>query len=430
MSYGARPSGRRARAGAVVGAVTVVGAAGALLARLPGRAIDLEVYRTAGAVVRAGRPLYRDGYPYGLGVYLPFTYPPVAAGVLGLTSWLPSGAAVALVSALGLLALAVTARLSASAVGLDPVLDRVPLPLAAALAALAVGLEPVHRTLYLGQVNLLLMALVSADVLVARPRWPRGALIGLAAALKLTPLAFLLVLACRRQWKAVGTALVTFAAAQALGALVLPRDSRDYWLGGVLTAPGRIGAAETSANQSLRGVLARAWPGAPTALWLALVLVVGLLTLVATWRCTGRGDDLGALLSTAVGGLLVSPVSWTHHWVWVVPALGWLLARAHRERRARRARLRWLAATVVVVFVVAPDGLLPHGPAGEPRWSWWGHLVGDGYVGLGLAALVVGALAGPRPAWPRRRRATDPSTTSTDATTQAVVGSPGTRTPR
>ncbi|MDQ2756728.1 MAG: glycosyltransferase 87 family protein, partial [Actinomycetota bacterium] len=311
--------------------VVLVGLLGAVAVRLGGRAIDLEVYRTGGAVWRAGLPLYGDGYPYGLGVYLPFTYPPLAALLLGLTSFLPSPVAVAVLSAASLLALGAASYLAGHQVRLTRPWAEVPLSVTVVLATLALALQPVRSTLFFGQVNLVLMAMVTADVLLRHPRWPRGLLIGVAAAVKLTPLAFLLVLLCRRQWRAGATAVVTFVAAQALGALLLPADSRAYWLGGVLTAPGRIGAADTASNLSLRGVLTRAWPDAPVLVWLALVAVTGVLAVAATRRRAQRGDDLGALLSTAAGGLLVSPVSWTHHWVWVVPALVWLAARARGE---------------------------------------------------------------------------------------------------
>ncbi len=452
------PRAARTRSGVAV--IALVGVLGAVLARLGGRPIDLEVYRTAGAVWRAGQPLYRDGYPYGLGVYLPFTYPPVAALVLGLTSLLPSPVSLGVVSAGSLLALAATSYLAGHRARLTRPWEQVPLTVTAALAALAVVVEPVRLTLFFGQVNLVLMALVTADLLVLNPRrarwprWPPGLLIGIAAAVKLTPLVFLVVLLCRRQWRACATALVTFVAAHLVGAVLLPRDSRDYWLGGVLTAPGRIGSADTATNESLRGVLARAWPDAPSLVWLGLVAVTGALTVLATWRRTRRGDDLGALLSAAVGGLLVSPVSWTHHWVWVVPALVWLAARARADSQtghrgpaaaattsapvtgtapvwsAARAQLVWWRpAVVALVFVVAPAHFLPSGGGREQHWAVWQQLVGGTYVWLGLAALVAGAMGGSRPAR-RRHRATDTTTTSSVASAQAVVGRPGTRTPR
>jgi len=446
---------RSARTLREVVVVGLVGVLGAVLARLGGRAIDLEVYRTAGEVWRAGLPLYQDGYPHGLGVYLPFTYPPFAALVLGLTSLLPSPVALAVVSAASLVALAGSSYLAGHRARLTRPWAQVPLTVTAALAALAVALEPVRLSLFFGQVNLVLMAMVTADLLVRRPRWPRGLLIGIAAAVKLTPLAFLLVLLCRRQWKACATAVVTFGAAQLTGAVLLPADSRDYWFGGVLTAPGRIGSADTATNQSLRGVLARAWPDAPSLVWLGLVAVTGVLTVVATRRRTTRDDDLGALLATAAGGLLVSPVSWTHHWVWVVPALVWLAGRARAQtgpeslasasggagdlrdedatgvRRGARTWLAWWpAAGVAVVFVVAPAHLLPSGDGREQQWVWWQQLVGGAYVWLGLAGLVAAALSAPRGSSRRRHRATDTTPTSTEASTQAVVDSPGTVIPR
>lgn len=392
--------------------------AGALVPRIGGRAVDLEVYRTAGTVAAHHLPLYREGYPWGLGVWLPFTYPPFAVLVLGPLALAPPVVATALLTLVGLLALSLTGRWSRVAAGLGPLHGA---GLVAA-AAVALAVEPVRSTLFFGQVNLLLAALVLVDLLPERTRWPHGLLVGVAAAVKLTPLVFVVLLLVRRERRAALTAVATFLAAQGLAALVLPRDSADYWLGGVLTSPSRVGGVETASNQSLRGVLARAWPEAPGWLWVLLAALVLGLTVVAALRCTRRGDRLGAVLCTAAGGLLVSPVSWTHHWVWVVPALVRLVPWVRGGGRGRLV----VALLPLAAFLVGPSGLLPSGDGREETWSWWQQVLGSAYVEAALVVLVVAALPARRRT--ARRRVT--RATTAVATSQPPVTSPGTPSPR
>ncbi len=140
----------------------------------------------------------------------------------------------------------------------------------------ALFLEPVRNTLNYGQVDVALMALVAADCLARGPRWPRGALIGLAAAVKLTPAAFVLFFLLRRDWPAVRAAAVSFAVSTGGSPSFLFdwHDSVRYWTSVVFQA-GRPGSPAYAANQSIQGVLARAVPcsanarpGGPA--WLAL----------------------------------------------------------------------------------------------------------------------------------------------------------------
>jgi len=53
------------------------------------------------------------------------------------------------------------------------------------------------------------MALVALDCLVAKPKWPRGMLIGVAAAIKLTPAVFVLFFLLRRDYRSAVTAAVS-----------------------------------------------------------------------------------------------------------------------------------------------------------------------------------------------------------------------------
>jgi alpha-1,2-mannosyltransferase len=332
---------------------------------VPGALTDLTVYRVGGASWLHGTPLYTDAFPF----WLPFTYPPVSAVLFGALAVLPFVVAAMLLTVAGLVALSVT---TASAV--PPVSARV-------VATLAVmcgpALEPVRTTLEFGQVNLVLMGLVAADCLVVGPRYPRGVLVGLAAAVKLTPLVFVLFFVARRQFQPAVTAVVTFAAATGAGMLFAPADSVRYWWTTIFD-PGRIGGAEFATNQSLRAALVRL---DLTEAWLPMVAAVLVLAWLGARRASG---PVAALLVVAAAGLLVSPVSWSHHWVWIAPALAYFAFQAYRNRA--------VLAAAVVIFAVG-HRFLPHGRGRELAWTWWQHVLGNSYLLAALVFLTWSALA-------------------------------------
>ena len=243
------------------------------------------------------------------------------------------------------------------------------------------ALEPLLRTLLLGQVNAVLIALVVLDCLVV-PERHRGWLIGIAAGIKLTPAIFVVWLLLRREWgaalRATGAGLVTVA----LGLLVAPSSSWFYWTGGFGDL-GRFGAAAVlgTDNQSLSAVVARlaGLTSVPTPVVLACGLVaVGLGAWVAA-RCLRRGDDVGALLAVALGGLLASPVSWSHHWLWVAPLLLWAVA----ERR-----IVWAVVVAAVCWVGPFWAVYREVPDAAP-YPTADRVVAAAYVVVGLVTLVV-----------------------------------------
>ncbi|MEV4053189.1 glycosyltransferase 87 family protein [Amycolatopsis sp. NPDC049688] len=353
--------------------------------RFPAYRVDLDVYRLGSAALLHGQALYGTLPPTGDGQSLLFTYPPFAAIVLSPLSLLPYWAACLALTllTLGLLALVLVTVLRAFGARCD--WRRVGVLLLAAEV-----LEPVLRTFYAGQIDLLLLALVVLDVLVDTPRWPRGLLIGLAAAVKLTPAVFLLYFLLRRDTRAAATAAVTFLAATALGFLLAGADSVRYWTG-ALWDTGRVGEPTYAGDQSLLGLLARAGvpPQARTAWWLPLVAVVLVLTAWGMRRALAAGERTVALGLNALGGLLVSPISWTHHWVWaVVVLLGW----AELARRTRRRGPAALAGAGAVLFAAGPQWWWPRGGEVERHWTFAQQLTGNGYVLFGLAVLVAALL--------------------------------------
>ena len=389
-------------AGAVVWTVS-------LFLLLDSHVLDLQVYRTGGQAGINNQPLYDPLFPAQLpGPPLPFTYPPLAAVLFAVLAVGPWWLALALVTASRLARLVFPGRVGAVqlsgqfagqlhsrfserlAAGLPEDRVRVAL-LTAAVVTVAPALEPVRSSISFGQINLLLLGAIAADCLLPRTPWPRGLLIGLAAAIKLTPAAFVLFFIACRQWRPVLVAAGTFAGAALAGLLLAPADTFDYWFGALLD-PARIGNLEFASNQSLRGVLHRL--GLPAGFeslgWLALSAAIGALTLFAVSRLRERGDALGGLLVTASASLLVSPVSWVHHWVWVAPGLLWLGMAAWRRRSAALAAL---TALVTTVFIAEPHHWVPNHDRRELEWAWWQHLVGDAYFWCALAAVLVAAVA-------------------------------------
>ncbi|MEW2290595.1 glycosyltransferase 87 family protein [Streptomyces sp. NPDC047841] len=324
--------------------------------------IDLMVYRAEGATVRAGGDLYALR---ATAARLPTTYPPFAALLFTPLPLLDTALLRELATAGNLALLVLFVRLSLKLVGHARV------ETVWWVAASAVWCEPVWTTVRYGQINLLLAVLVLWD-LTRRPaggfdRWT-GMGLGLAAAVKLTPALFPLFLLATgvvarlrggqgEPWlRHARGAAVAFAGATLLAAAVLPYDSRRFWTQALFRA-SRVGRAEDTANQALRGVLARLLhTPEPGALWTACAAVVAVLGLAVAVRAELRGQRAWAVCVCAVTALLISPVSWTHHWVWCVPLALLLWTRGQRAA----------ALGAVLVFCSYAPWWVPHG-AGRPE---------------------------------------------------------------
>jgi alpha-1,2-mannosyltransferase len=381
-----------------------------LVVHTGGRHIDLEVYRFGVQAWLAGGDLYGDLPETAGHIALPFIYPPFAALLmvpLAVVPWV-----VAWVGLLGLSTLSLGATLYVFARRLWPSGGRggalsvasIALPLALAVepgraidfdhpveGRPALGLEPVLQTIEFGQINLVLMALVALDCLVARPKWPRGMLIGIAAAIKLTPAAFVLFFLLRRDYRAAGTAAVSGAVATGIGFVVSPGQSWMFWS----DPAGGVSGSPFFTNQTFEAVLVRAGVEGPvrTAVW--LLLSVGLLALAAP--AIRRAPGPLALVTLAAVALLVSPTSWSHHWVWVAPALLVAAATAWEKRSAT-----WTAVTLAMaaVFVIAPhQHVHPRGGEQELTWTPLQQLVDGTYVWF--TVLLIALLWFGRRSWPK-----------------------------
>jgi alpha-1,2-mannosyltransferase len=374
--------------------------------------LDLDVYRIGAKAWLENHNLYGP-LPYTQGgLPEPFTYPPISAVVMSPLAVVSSTLAGVLMTGISLALLVCVLALFFRATKLaeGPGSWR----MAAMLLPLAVLLEPVRTTLAYGQINIVLMSLVAFDSLLpstwftVRGRtvgWPRGALTGAAGALKLTPLVFLLYFVARRDWKGCLSVLGGFVAITLVGAVFAPHDSWEYWTGTVFQT-GRIGPGVFSGNQSITGVLDRAHlqGTAETATWLGLSAIIAVLAFVAVRRAVRQGRTVAALTLTACTQLLVSPVSWSHHWVWCAPVLLCALVRGRRLWRAGAgAKYFWITVAVSAVYLSEPQIWFPHTMNREYGWSLWEQFVGSAYVWVAVVALFFMALRGmptPSPAVP------------------------------
>lgn len=328
--------------------------------------IDLAVYERAARSLLSGESLY------AVRPELPFTYPPFAAAVFTPLLLLPSPVTVVAVAVTSLAGLTLTLRAAWRHTGMASSW----LPAAVLAAALT---EPVLRTLHLGQVNLVLMAMVSLDLLATR-RPATGLLTGVAIGIKLTPAVFLLALAVRRRWADLGRAVLAWALTVVIGVAVAPTDSRDFWAT-LLWDSSRVGGTGYVDNQSILGALTRLGSGPPSTLWVGAVSLAALvLAGAAGWR--HRACDLVVLAAAALGGLCVSPISWSHHWVWLAPAA---VALVHLRHWA------WAVLTAAVA-VVGPHWLVPHDSAGLVGPTPWAQAAAAAFPVL--AACLLAVLAG------------------------------------
>jgi alpha-1,2-mannosyltransferase len=235
-----------------------------------------------------------------------------------------------------------------------PALDRLNRPaLVASLLVLTAAMfwvRPVNDTIDWGQINLFLLLLVLLDGMGVT-RVPRGVLVGVAAAIKLVPSIFIAYFAVTRQWKAVVTASASLAACIVVTQLVAPDSSWQYWTR-TLFESNRIGNSRFYSNQSLLGMVQRVVPGAAVPwVWGTLGLVIVVVGFRRVRRAYDAGDVLAALTITGLLGCLCSPISWFHHFVWMLPALGVLVDDGRDRRRVVGAAVLALLVTTSLPYV-------------------------------------------------------------------------------
>ncbi|MGS0688453.1 mannosyltransferase [Nakamurella sp. GG22] len=343
--------------------------------------VDLAVY-VDGARHLADGTLY-DFFSEPL--HLPFTYPPFSAIIFTPMTWLPWTVLrvlwqLASFGAMAVMAYCTLRLLGRAGPGAPRPLEHVR-GIVVTITALGLWLEPVRTTFNYGQINLFLCALLLAGA-VAGKEWLAGASVGLAAGIKLTPAITGLYYLLQKRWSAVVWSVVFFALTVAAGAALLPDETWRFFTK-LIFDPARTGPVWSAINQSLRGAIARAAGEDLTSVWLVAAAAAAVFGVWTTWVCLRAGDRAAALLAVQFTGLLLSPISWSHHWVWVLPFLLWcLFGPRQRVPAVRVMAIAWLVATCSYVVSILIAQQYIDQPASRPLWQ----------SGLGVIYPLLGVL--------------------------------------
>ncbi len=383
-------------------ALSVAGrVAATLLSDTMGRLLDLHVYVDGAATAFSGSLygfVFEDGDP---GASLPFTYPPFAAVLFYPLHFIPFTLLGVAWQVLSVAALYAVVRISLR-MALGDGADAPHIRTAAVLwTLLGMWLEPMRVTINFGQINIFLVLLVMVAV-QSRREWLAGVLVGAAAGIKLTPAVTGLYFLARRRWAAAVWSFVGFAASIGVSWLLIGDETRQYFED-LLGDASRIGPVGAPINQSLRGALSRIAGHDLGSDWIVLVAIAVFAALCfAAWRGLDPDDRLGTLLLVQLLGLLASPISWNHHWVWVLPLMVWLIHGA----AARYPGARTVAAVWGVVMLIGVSSVLlnPRTAAGDviggsPAEVW----LGTADVALTVATVAWLVWASRRPSVSRVR---------------------------
>jgi alpha-1,2-mannosyltransferase len=349
--------------------------------------VDLDVYRRAGSVLLAG------GNFYALPGPLQFLYPPFAAVLAVPLALLPTT-----VVQIGWTA--------AGAMALVAILHRFGLTgwlLSLAGVVVVCVVEPVVQTLAFGQLGIFLVTFVVLDLapgprVLPRRLLPEGVLTAVAAAIKLTPAIFVVYLLLVRKFRAFWVAVIAGVVLTLASAAIVPAASYEFWS---RLAHGDTGLGHSLiyyTNQSVMADIVRIFGVGPepAAIGLALSAVVAVVGVWAAVLWHRLGDVRLAVNLCGVAGLLASPVSWLHHFVWVVPLAMSLLERRPISPRSLPTWYLGLGWLFVGWVVLAPFTGLPNGADVELEWSWSQHLLASITTLVGLA-LLAGAIMIARP---------------------------------
>ena len=373
--------------------------------------IDMIIYREGVKAFMAGDEVYSVPMMAG-DIALPFLYPPFGALVMVPLAgdWFSDAMAGDIVIILSNLLIGLIVLLLAFALNKQRV-TRFASSDVISVASLIWGIvlifEPVRLNNGFAQINIILMALVALDLIPRkRLKWlPQGWLIGVAAAIKITPLAMLLYFLVRKELKPIITAGISAIVATTIAAAVRWDVTWEYFTVNLLSmgSGGEIGVQTAyQSNSSIKGFLERLYTSQEsmetasmitTIIWFCLAIITVVLGGWLMIALMKRGLNIEAFIINAFIMLLISPVSWSHHWVWLTIAIPVLFYRALTWRN-----LNWVSGIMVSILGLWSLLVLTI----PPKWYWGDNInvweqelvfkvVMSDFVWLALATMAVTA---------------------------------------
>ncbi|WP_229874360.1 glycosyltransferase 87 family protein [Amycolatopsis deserti] len=344
---------------------------------------DVDIYRLGADTFLKGHSIYSELPVSTIGGALPYTYPPFSAVLFTPLAIIPPPIGYPLLTGATCLALfPIILAYRNSSPELRGLLNKTWMVFAAAIVMVVA--HPVANTIFWGQINVLLMMLVAVDILWPNPRWPRGALIGIAAAVKLTPAGFCLIFLLRKDFRAVVTAFVSFLVMTAIAFVLMPGDSWTYWTDRVFNATG-MNIGPIHANESITATFEKLHLTGTTLTVVGGlgVIAVVVMTFLGTARAL-RDDNLALALGVnAAGVLLISPISWSHHWILALPTAVLVLVMGVQRNN------KWLIVSgwgAVVILWLAPHYWVP---LEWEHWSFAQQVAGSSYQIVAVVFLIV-----------------------------------------
>lgn len=344
---------------------------------------DVDVYRLGAATFLKGQSIYTQLPVSSIGGALPYTYPPFSAVLFTPLAIIPPHIGYPLLTGFTCLCLfPIVLAYRKSSPELAKYLGK-PWMVVAGACVLVVA-HPVANTIFWGQINVILMMLVAVDCLWPNPKWPRGMLIGIAAAVKLTPAGFVLLFLLRKDFRAVVTSFVSFVVCSAIAFALMPHDSWLYWTDRVFHATG-MNIGPIHANESVTATFEKLMLTGHTltiAGGLGVVLVL-IMTVLGTKRALDDGDLAMALGVNATGVLLVSPISWSHHWILALPTAALIMVKGYQQHKFWLLAAGWFG---VLILWLAPHYWVP---LEYQIWSFPQEIAGASYQIIAVAFLIV-----------------------------------------
>lgn len=294
---------------------------------------DLNGYRQGAVLALHHQPLYAgENLPY-----VWFAYPPFAAILFYPFAFLAFDIIHIIWFFISFVAVIATVWRCFTTLRYQPTLQLALFSFGVGIAAL--DIEAIRGTLWQGQINIVLMAIIVWDLTRAKGARLRGWSVGIAAGAKLTAIVFVPYLVVTRQWRSATTAMIIAGISVIMGCLILPDDSKEYWFHAVFQID-HIGSLTHPGNRSIGGFLSTLWSPSPmpTGLWFSCALVAFILGLFAAWSASRAGNSVLAITIVGLSGCVVPPLAWGHHWVWFAPLLVLMLDKTMRSYGAERWR--------------------------------------------------------------------------------------------